>query len=396
MKRKLKINLKRWTILFSVLFSISGCSFSPHSEQTTSFEISTLDNETESLISSSSIDDEFFVKQVNSVEPLNILEGISISMEELVENNHIHNECLYFQIINSQYSWIYPTLRQYRYNFNSNQISLIKERNIEETERVWDFVEDNDTLFESVLSFQDDELYGSVYANNELIWSERLPDATYGPIFTIENGKIYVSTTFYQDDELVNALFEWNAQGSLQCIWNSLQPDSGSLLSRANTQDDYSPLVFEAQSPSGNQVYFLKDGQLQRVAWENEAIRFQSLKDNIVLFSRDENFQEMNYHLLNVLSQEITPLFSQNETIGLLNTGGGTTNSFLFVNSNNGTSLGLLDTNEIMIQNIEDLPSGISYYWTLNERENLVFIDSYEQEDNQIIWNPNYFLVYFS
>ena len=215
-------------------------------------------------------------------------------------------------------------------------------------------------------------------------------------LFTIENGKFYVSVTFYQDDAMVNALFEWNGQDSLEGIWNSLQPDSGSLLSRASTQDDYSRLVFEAQSPSGNQIYFLKDGQLQQVAWENEAIRFQSLKNEIILFSRSENYQEMNYHLLNVISQEITPIFSQNETIGLLNTGGGTTNSFLFVNSNNATSLGLLDTNEIMIQNLEDLPLGISYYWTLNERANLVFIDSYEQKDNRFISNPNYFLVYYS
>ncbi len=122
-------------------------------------------------------------------------------------------------------------------------------------------------------------------------------------------------------------------------------------------------------------------------------MRFQSLKEKVILFSSQDDFQTMEYHLLNVPELTITPLFSSNEMIGLLNTGAGTINSFLFVNSNNATSLAFLNDHEITTQEVEAFPQGGYWYGTLNDQTNLVFIYSYNVQENQVIFTSNYYLV---
>lgn len=243
-----------------------------------------------------------------------------------------------------------------------------------------------------MISFGNDELYGSVYINHELVWSQPIQDVLSAPAFSIQDGKMYLSTSFLQEGEVVSAVLEWQ-DSNLQWIWSSNQPDPEALIARSITQDDYSRLIFEAQSATPNQIYFLNNGQLQQIPFEKEIVRFQSLKEKVILFSSQDDFQTMEYHLLNVPELTITPLFSSNEMIGLLNTGAGTINSFLFVNSNNATSLAFLNDHEITTQEVEAFPQGGYWYGTLNDQTNLVFIYSYNVQENQVIFTSNYYLV---
>lgn len=376
----MKKNILNFIIVSGLLtFNGLGCQTSSQPTQSNS--------SLENLLSLSSSEQEN--EKIKQIEPLTILNEENLTSEQQIENNRIHQNILYFQILNNRYSSIYPTIKQYKYDFTSRQTTLLKERNVEENERVWDFFENENNLYESVLSFQDE----SILINGTPIWSAPLANALQAPTFSFQDGKIYFMASFFQQGQIISELYRIDNQNP-ELLWSSNQENDCSLIARSQTQDDYSPLVFESNSSIGKQIYFLKSDELQSVPFEKDIIRFESLKENIVLISREnaKNPQLMQYHLLNQETLEITPIFSTDSSIGALNAGGGTLNTFFFVNQNQGTSFARLNGDELISQSI-DIPTGTSLYWTLNEKQNVIFVESYETIENEFFRHPQYFLL---
>lgn len=379
----------KWLLLAAVsgLLAFSGLGCTSSKQETSEASL-------ESVSSLTSVSPSFQEnEEIKQIEPLAILDGINLGQDEILENNHLHQGVLYFEILNNRYSMIYPTLRQYKYDFNTQQTTLLKERNVEDNERVWDFFENDGILYESVVSFQDDTPIERILVNGTPIWSTSIPDAAYGPTFSFWDGHIYFMTSFFEQDQMVSELFLINGQ-NVEPLWSSNSENGESMIIRAQTQDDYTPLLFETNAPNGKQIYFFTQNTLQSVFFEEDVMRFESLGQNSLLISRKDayNPQEMQYHLLNRETLEIRPISSSNPSIGALNAGGGALNTFLFVNQDQGTSIARLQEDALSSQTL-DVPSGVSYYWTLDEKQNVIFVDSYEVIESGMVSHPQYFLL---
>lgn len=151
------------TLLVGALF-ISACATNTNtsSVSSTSSAITTEDSSQTSV-------DEIVIDQ--PVMKLETQGDVIINENECYERVRESNNTYYFQVLNRQISYLYPTVRQYKMDLHDGNISLIKERDPNSNERVWDFLEFNGVFYESVIVPREDNAYGVIYADGNEIWS---------------------------------------------------------------------------------------------------------------------------------------------------------------------------------------------------------------------------------
>lgn len=371
-----KHTFKISTLLISALF-ISACTTNTNtsSVSNTSSTISTED-------SSQTAADEIVIDQ--PVMKLETQGDVIINENECYERVRESNNTYYFQVLNRQISYLYPTVRQYKMDLHDGSISLIKERDPNSNERVWDFLEFNGVLYESVKIPREGNVYGVIYADGKEIWSAPI---NVEPTFVIDNGHLLFVTSEPGDADMKSTVCRINSDQTVTTLWQS-GGDSGFTHFKfpTFTNDDLSKLVFQS-TLNGKKVIVLVNAEgYETVEFDKDVIRFQPLDNQVLIVNRkyeqpdlgetfvaDASLAENEYHLLDLATKEIDPIESPYDEIGNKNVGAGAQDSFLFAHSDdNSTWKAKLKDNQLTIEKIPDIEAGIDYYFRLNDKTALV------------------------
>lgn len=393
-KHRFKISI----LLVSTLF-ISACATNTNtsSVSSTSSAITTEDSSQTSV-------DEIVIDQ--PVMKLETQGDVIINENECYERVRESNNTYYFQVLNRQISYLYPTVRQYKMDLHDGNISLIKERDPNSNERVWDFLEFNGVFYESVIVPREDNAYGVIYADGNEIWRAPLYDTPSAPLFTIDQGHLLFATSEPGDIDMKSTVCRINSDQTVTTLWQS-GGDSGftHFSSPANTNDDLSKLVFQSTLNGKKVIVIMNPEGYETVEFDKDVIRFQPLDDKVLLVSRkyeqpgmtetfvaDPSLAENEYHLLDLATKEIDPIESPYDEIGNKNVGAGTQDSFLFTHyDDNSTWKAKLQDKQLLTEQLPDIAAGIDYYFRLNDKTALVnVIVDYANND----WSKiNFYLV---
>ncbi|MDO4663544.1 MAG: hypothetical protein Q4A59_01530 [Erysipelotrichaceae bacterium] len=358
-KHKLKLS----TLLVSALF-ISACTTNTNtsSVSNTSSTITTED-------SSQTPADEIAINQ--PVMKLEAQGDVTINENEIYECGRVSNNTYYFQVLNNQISYLYPTVRQYKMDLHDGTISLIKERDPNSNERVCDFLEFNGVLYESVKIPAEDNVYGVIYADGKEIW--RAP-INANPVFAIDQGQLLFTTTEPGGMDAKSSICRINSDQTVTTVWQS-GGDSGftQFTLPTITNDDLSKLVFQSTLNGQKVIVIMNSEGYETVGFDKDVIRFQPLKDQVLMINRSASLEGNEYHLLDLSTKEINPIESPYNEIGNKNVGAGAQDSFLFTHyDDSSTWKAKLQDNQLSTEQLPDIPAGISYYFRLNDKTALV------------------------
>lgn len=306
-----------------------------------------------------------------------VLNGIQIEESQLIQNNHLSDQTLYFQTLDPSISYLYPTVSQYKYDFQSGEQQLVKSRNPESNERVWDFFEKDGKLYESVISADEKNYYCSITVNGKEICHFILQDLMLAPSFGTFEDNVLVFLRSVENGVPVDSLSNINDRDEIENLWCSL--DSGNtetLYLTSSFTDDYSVPVFITQTKDGYSLYFYQNKSLQAVPCPVEASKLIPLEDGVILARRNpESIRDFQYDYLPYGTSEFVPLISSEGVLGQKNFGSAFSHSLLFVDFDATTNQAWLEDNTLYTSGISQLPAGISNYWRLNDSSALVFIE---------------------
>ena len=364
-KHRFKISI----LLVSTLF-ISACATNTNtsSVSSTSSAITTEDSSQTSV-------DEIVIDQ--PVMKLETQGDVIINENECYERVRESNNTYYFQVLNRQISYLYPTVRQYKMDLHDGNISLIKERDPNSNERVWDFLEFNGVFYESVIVPREDNAYGVIYADGNEIWSAPLDGIPSAPLFAIDQGHLLFATSGPGDIDMRSTVCRINSDQTVTTLWQS-GGDSGFTHFKfpTFTNDDLCKLVFQSTLNGKKVIVLVNSEGYETVEFDKDVIRLQPLKDKVFIANRkydqpdlgetfvaDASLAENEYHLLDLTTKEIVPIESPYDEIGNKNVGAGAQNSFLFIRSDDhSTWKAKLQDNQLTIEKLPDIEAGIDYY----------------------------------
>ncbi|WP_019893824.1 hypothetical protein [Allobaculum stercoricanis] len=367
------------TLLVGALF-ISACATNTNtsSVSSTSSAITTEDSSQTSV-------DEIVIDQ--PVMKLETQGDVIINENECYERVRESNNTYYFQVLNRQISYLYPTVRQYKMDLHDGNISLIKERDPNSNERVWDFLEFNGVFYESVIVPREDNAYGVIYADGNEIWSAPLDGIPSAPLFAIDQGHLLFATSGPGDIDMRSTVCRINSDQTVTTLWQS-GGDSGFTHFKfpTFTNDDLCKLVFQSTLNGKKVIVLVNSEGYETVEFDKDVIRLQPLKDKVFIANRkydqpdlgetfvaDASLAENEYHLLDLTTKEIVPIESPYDEIGNKNVGAGAQNSFLFIRSDDhSTWKAKLQDNQLTIEKLPDIEAGIDYYFRLNDKTALV------------------------
>lgn len=392
--------LSKLSLLLMSCLLITGCVPNTNSStETNNSSMSTTENTSQSFIPA----DELVIDQ--PVVELETHGDVNIGENECYERVRVFNNTYYFQVLNRKISQSYPTVRQYKMDLRDGTISLLKERDPNREQRVWDFLEFDGVLYESVILPGEDKLYNAIYADGKEIWKEEAYAIPCAPLFAIDHGHLLCTTTGTDELGIKNAVYRIDSDQTMTPIWKSGAGTEFTYLTfPANTNDGMSKLVFQSTLNGKPVVVIVDSNGYETVEFDKKVIRFQSLGDEIVMFSRKKElsgdggkvtgdlseYMEMECHALNLSTHEIYPVQIPYNQIGNKNVGAGAQDSFLFYHADEKvTYKAKLVDRELKIEKVPDVHPGIPFYFRVNDKVALFNSDDSVTQRND--WSKVHF-----
>lgn len=384
---------------FLLLFSTGGCkqtqSLSEPSSQTK------IEQSSETKVLSETAQTTTTVQKGDlsiQTKKLTLWDLVNPKQNQELQLNHLVNGYLYLQTIDKEVSWLFPTISQYVYDIQDNELREIKKRNSQEDIRVWDFIEKDGKLYESLIYLQNNTLVAEITSDGTSLWKGIISDASRAPKLGIQDGEIFfLSMSMDSQNENTEKATFWrlDSTGTLNKEWDSSElGNSVRIISFTLFRDDYSDVAFLTESENGKEIHYYSDGKICSQVFNGDSGRLVPTDEGIIIASNDLSTpQDMKYSLFSYADQSLKQINSNDRSIGQRNIGSPKNNIFLYLDIDHNTNVAFLENETITALPVEIIPEGISDFWRISDTEYLLQVKQYSLAKDQLEQRPEYYLV---
>lgn len=350
------MNFKKKSLigLLGLALVAAGCS-SPKDDKTSSA------SQTSSQISESNVSQLDAKMNGQSILEVPVLKNIDLAEGQFPGVHHVFNDELYFTVNDPIIEKQYPTVREYKYNLNTDELSVVKERDSASGVVVMDFIEYNGTLYESTWQLDEDGQLGSikVYAGDTLLWESKSAAMDSIPHFLTVDGSLYVLLSGYSDGAITESLQKINGS-TMDLLWShSSDLPEGTIKNPGLEQGNPNCYAFLTDDGNGQKLNVLYKDQVNTMDAPGQIDSLVMMGDSVMINSVNaEDPTQMDHELLNASTMELTLLNTGAPGIGQARAGAGTPSNFLYRNQEGQTALAVLNGDTLNSVAIDGLPAG--------------------------------------